>query len=183
MQKYTLKYDRQEFEHIFDDTLSFSEQDNLRALQHFIRQLFWALQFVVIGGALAFYFTHYVWVIWLAALVAFALIGFIAYMNYDLGKTRQEIKQQRDIFLQAIESKGQFHIAFDHQNIQITNPTDDVTLNWKDFVDYTEKTRYIALKHRNIGDAIYIPNSALPPDALQKLKTIAQQNIRTPKKS
>ncbi len=178
VQKYQLNYSRSDFERILRIVLQTKEAREVKQFQSFIKWLFLALQIVIIGGAVAFYFTQIKIILIIVALLSLAIIGFIFLLNNQIKSTTKTVNQQINDYLDAVEAGGDYEISFDEKGMTVYNKLGTHSTKWSDYTRFANNKTYLLFKRQTTEEDIYIPIKSLPANVYEDLVKTAQTYIQ-----
>lgn len=178
MQKYQLNYSRSDFERILRSVLQTNEAREVRQFQGFIKWLFLALQVVIIGGGVAFYFLRVKMILVVVALLCLAIIGFILLLNQQIKSSSKLLNQQIKDYLDAVEAGGDYEISFDENGMTVYNKLGTHPTKWSDYTRFADNKDYLLFKRQTTEEDIYIPKKSLPVGVYDDLVKTAKTHIR-----
>ena len=178
MQKHHLTYSRRDFERILRSVLQTNEAREVKQFQGFIKWLFLALQIVIIGGGIAFYFVRLRIVLVVVALLCLAIIGFIFLLNTQIKTTTKTVNQQISNYLAAVEAGGDYQISFNETGMTVYNKLGTFPTKWSDYTRFADNKTYLLFKRQTTEEDIYIPKNSLPADVYDELVKTAKTYIR-----
>lgn len=178
MQKYQLNYSRSDFERILRIVLQTNEAREVKQFQGFIKWLFLGLQIVIIGGAVAFYFTQIKIILIVVALLCLAIIGFIFLLNSQIKSSAKTVNQQISDYLDAVEAGGDYEISFDEKGMTVYNKLGTHPTKWSDYTRFANNKTYLLFKRQTTEEDIYIPKKSLPANVYEELVKTAKTYIR-----
>ena len=178
MQKYQLSYSRSDFERILRSVLQTKEARESKQFQSYIKWLFLALQVVIIGGGVAFYFLQVKIILIVVAVLCLAIIGFIFLLNSQVKATTIIVNQQISDYLNAVEAGGDYQISFDEKGMTVYNKLGTHPTKWSDYTRFVENKTYLLFKRQTTEEDIYIPKKSLPSNVYEDLVKTAKTYIQ-----
>jgi len=178
VKKYRLSYSRTDFERILRDVLQTNEAREVKQLQGYIKWLFAALQLIIIGGGVAFYFLRMNMILMVVALLCLAIIGFIVLLNQQIKTSTKQLNQQINDYLNAVEAGGDYDISFDETGMTVYNKLGTYPTKWSDYTRFADNKTHLLFKRQTQEEDIYIPKKSLTTDVYEELVKMAKMYIR-----
>jgi len=178
VKKHRLNYSRKDFERILRNVLQTNEAREVKQLQGYIKGLFAALQLVIIGGGVAFYFLRINIILMVVALLCLAIIGFVVLLNQQIKTSTKQFNQQINEYLNAVEAGGDYEISFDEKGMTVYNKIGTYPTKWSDYTRFADNKTHLLFKRQTIEEDIYIPKKSLPANVYDELVKTAKTHVR-----